>query len=235
MELVGVSHGLTLQELFRWESLAKSLGANPWQVYDTGTPAFDAKINEVTVVSNSHYEFGGYLAGVHRVKTEGPYVILNSTVFQSHSLALWGGILRSPKAILAPIYGDATPSPDTHIAEIPHPYYSSWIFLIRDRQALKAFTDALEHTLCQVSSEPSQAYAAYLDRWLHPRNRFYGWHGPKTLQAIQRKKQTVRWEHLLSAELATLGIESFQARSPWHPMAQIADKFKRHWASFAKF
>jgi len=46
MELVGVSHGLTLQELLRWEALATSLRAEHWHVYDTGIPAFDAKLQK---------------------------------------------------------------------------------------------------------------------------------------------------------------------------------------------
>jgi hypothetical protein len=45
---------------------------------------------------------------------------------------------------------------------------------------------------------------------------------------------TIRWEHHLSAELATLGIASFAELSRWHYVAQLADKIKRHWASFAK-
>lgn len=234
MELVGVSHGVRLLELDRWAALARSIGARHWQVYDTGNPVLDAKTAEVTEVSNSHYEFGGYLAGAQRVKTEGPYVIINSTVFLTRELGLWKRVLNASNVYSSPIYGDATASPDTGISEIPHPYYSSWIFLIRDREALQTFTTALERTLSQVVSEPSAAYNSYLERWLNPRNRFYGWHGPKTPRALQRKKMTIVWEHRLSAELATLDIASFAELSRWHPVAQLADKIKRHWASFAK-
>jgi hypothetical protein len=234
MELVGVSHGLTLEEFSRWEALARTIGARHWQVCDTGSPTKDAKRVEVTEVSNSHYEFGGYVAGVQRVQTEGPYLVVNSTVFLTRALGIWKRVLNASNVYKSPIYGDATPSPDPRIPEIPHPYYSSWIFLIRDREALKTFSTALERSLSQVASEPSPAYAAYLERWLNPRNRFYGWHGPKTPQSLQRKKLTIGWEHRLSAELATLGIASFAELSWWHPVAQLADKIKRHWASFAK-
>jgi len=234
MELVGVSHGLTLQELLRWEALATSLRAKHWRVYDTGIPAFDAKTAEVTEVSNSQYEFGGYLAGCQFVKTEGPYVIVNSTVFQTRALWAWKWILRSSHGLKAPIYGDATPSPDSKIEEIPHPYYTSWIFLVRDREALKAFSDALDRVLGTVTPKPSPAYAAYLQRWLEPRSRLYGWHGTKTSKALARKKQTIQWEHRLSKELVPLGIQSFAKHSPWHAMAQFLDKMHRHWASFAK-
>ena len=234
MELVGVSHGLTLEELIRWESLANSIGATYWHVYNTGSPSNDVKRVEVTEVSNSHYEFGGYLAGLQRVQTEGPFLIVNSTVFLTRALGLWKRVLNASNIYKSPVYGDATPSPDARIPEIPHPYYSSWIFLIRDREALQTFTTALERSLSQVQQEPSPAYKSYLERWLNPRNRFYGWHGPKTPQALQRKKLTIGWEHRLSAELATLGIASFAELSRWHPVAQLADKIKRHWASFAK-
>lgn len=234
MELVGVSHGLTMQELTRWEALARSIGARHWQVYDTGNPALDAKAVEFTEVSNSHYEFGGYLAGLQGVQTDGPYLIVNSTVFLTRALCIWKRVLNASNFYKSSIYGDATPSPDPRIPEIPHPYYSSWIFLIRDRKVLETFTAALERTLSQVAPEPSPAYAAYLERWLNPRNRFYGWHGPKTPESIQRKKMTIRCEHRLSAELATLGIASFAELSRWHYVAQLADKIKRHWASFAK-
>ena len=235
MEIVGVSHGLTLQELMRWEALATSLRAKHWRVYDTGIPAFDAKTSEVSEVSNSHYEFGGYLAGSLGVQSEGPYVIVNSTVFQTRSLWAWKWILRSSNGFKAPIYGDATPSPDPYIEEIPHPYYASWIFLVRDREALKAFSDALDRVLGTVTPKPSPAYAAYLQRWLEPRSRLYGWHGTKTSKALARKKQTIQWEHRLSKELVPLGIQSFSKYSPWHAMAQFLDKIHRHWASFAKY
>jgi hypothetical protein len=235
MELVGVSHGLTLQELIRWEALATSLGAKHWRVYDTGIPAFDAKTSEVSEVSNSHYEFGGYLAGSLGVQSEGPYVIVNSTVFQTRSLWAWKWILRSSNGFKAPIFGDATPSPDPYIEEIPHPYYASWIFLVRDREALKAFSDALVRVLGTVTPKPSPAYAAYLQRWLEPRSRLYGWHGTNTSKALARKKQTIQWEHRLSKELWPLGIQSFAKHSPWHAMAQFLDKIHRHWASFAKY
>jgi hypothetical protein len=235
MELVGVSHGLTLQELIRWEALATSLGAKHWHVCDTGIPTFDAKTSEVSEVSNSHYEFGGYLAGSLGVQSEGPYVIVNSTVFQTRSLWAWKWILRSSNGFKAPIFGDATPSPDPHIEEIPHPYYASWIFLVRDREALKAFSDALDRVLGTVTPLPSPAYAAYLQRWLEPRSRLYGWHGTKTSEALARKKQTIQWEHRLSEELQSLGIQSFSNYSPWHALAQFLDKIKRHWASFAKY
>ena len=234
MELVGVSHGLTLQELTRWEAFARSVRAQHWKVYDTGSPALDAKTEKVTEVSNSNYEFGGYLSGVQRVQTDGPYLIVNSTVFLTRALGIWKRVLNASNAYAFPIYGDATPSPDPRIPEIPHPYYSSWIFLIRDRKALQMFTTALERTLSHVAPEPSPAYAGYLESWLNPRNRFYGWHGPKTPQSVERKKITIGWEHRLSAELATLGIASFAELSRWHPVAQLADKIKRHWASFAK-
>jgi len=234
MELVGVSHGLTLQELSSWEALARSIGARHWQVYDTGSPALDAKTVKVTEVTNSHYEFGGYLSGIQLVQTDGPYLIVNSTVFLTRALGIWKRVLNASNVYKSSIYGDATPSPDPRIPEIPHPYYSSWIFLIRDRKALETFTAALERTLSHVAQEPSPGYDAYLERWLNPRNRFYGWHGPKTPRALQRKKMTIGWEHRLSAELATLGIASFAELSRWHPVAQLADKIKRHWASFAK-
>jgi len=235
MEIVGVSHGLTLQELMRWEALATSLRAKHWRVYDTGIPAFDAKTSEVSEVSNSHYEFGGYLAGCQGVKTEGPYVIVNSTVFQTRALWAWKWIVRTSNGFKAPIYGDATPSPDPRIEEIPQPYYASWIFLVRDREALEAFGHALDRVLGVVTPTPSPSYAAYLQRWLEPRSRFYGWHGTKTPKALARKKQTIQWEHHLSHELAPLGIQSFAEYSPWHAMAQFLDKIHRHWASFAKY
>ena len=235
MELVGVSHGLSLQELGRWEALAASLGAPHWHVYDTGTPDFDAKTIEVTEVSNRHYEFGGYLAGAQNVKTEGPYVIINSTLFQTRSLWAWKRILKASNACKGSLYGDAVPSPDARISEIPNPYYSSWIFLLRDKQVLASFCGALERTLSITPPEPVGAYAAYLQHWLEPRNRFYGWHGTKTPQSRARKKQTIQWEHRLSRELATLGIQSFAAQSRWHPFGQLFDKIIRHWASFVKF
>lgn len=234
MELVGVSHGLTLHQLGRWEELARSIGAFYWNVYDTGTPAFDAKTNEVTEVPNNHYEFGGYLAGAKGVQTEGPFVILNSTVFQTRSFWTWKRILRSQNTFNAALYGDATPSPDVQITEIPNPYFASWVFLVRDKPALHDFVNALERTLSNPSPAPSSPYAAYLQHWLEPRNRFYGWHGIKTPQSRARKKQTIQWEHRLSRELATSGIQSFAKLSPWHAMAQFLDKIHRHWASFAK-
>lgn len=234
MELVGVSHGLTLQQLGRWEELAQSLGANHWHIYDTGEPAFDAKTTNVTMVPNTHFEFGGYLAGAKGVQTEGPYVILNSTVFQTRSLWTWKRILRSKNAYNAALYGDATPSPNAHIREIPDPYFASWVFVIRDKPALQDFAKALEQTLSKPSPAPSPYYAAYLQHWLEPRNRWYGWHGIKTPQSRARKKQTIQWEHRLSMELRALGIQSFGARSPWHAPAQFFDKILRHWASFAK-
>lgn len=235
MELVGVSHGLTLQELGRWEDFATSLRAKHWHVYDTGSPAFDAQTVEVSPVSNSHYEFGAYLAGAQGVKTEGPYVLVNSTVFQTRALWAWKRIVRTSNGFEAPMYGDATPSPDLRIAEIPHPYFASWIFLVRDRKALEAFGHALDRVLSAVTPTPSPAYAGYLQRWLQPRSRFYGWHGTKTPKALARKKQTIQWEHRLSIELAPLGIQSFAKYSPWHAMAQFLDKIHRHWASFVKY
>ena len=234
MELVGVSHGLTLHQLSRWEELANSLGAEHWHIYDTGFPDIDAKTNQVTVVPNNQFEFGGYLAGAQSVQTEGPYVILNSTVFQTRSLWAWKRIIREYPRCVAPLYGDATPSPDTGIVEIPHPYYASWIFLIRDKKILTDFIRVVEQVLNITPLEFSASYESYLNRWLKPSSRLYGWHGVKTPNALARKMQTIKWEHRLSKELDVLGAQSFANLSSWHPTAQLCDKILRHWASFVK-
>ncbi len=153
MELVGVSHGLTLEEFSRWEALARSIGARHWQVCDTGSPTKDAKRVEVTEVSNSHYEFGGYFSGIQRVQTDGPYLIVNSTVFLTRALGIWKRVKCFKR--LQPHLRRRTPvptrDPEIRIPTIPAGFSSS-------RPKRFNVTTALERTTTLPRASP--AYAA---------------------------------------------------------------------------
>ena len=236
MEVIGVSHGLTQSEYRQWQSFAQRVGASNWHILDTGNPAHDAKHDRVHGAENTYYEFGAYAQVAAVVQTQGPYLILNNTLLKTRAVWAWGNRLHAlPQKLTFPIYGDATPSPNSQIPEIPSPYYASWLFLVRDKDSLAGFCAAVQRATQQAITEESPAYKAYLAEWLMPKNRWYGWHGAKTPENLARKGKTIRWEHRLSIELATLNIHSFARLGPWHIAVQTLDKIKRHWASFVKY
>lgn len=234
MELVGVGHGTTDREYLLWKRLAQALSASTWTVLDTGVPAVSEAQPNLVSIANDTFEFGAYQRVREVVKTSGPYLVVNDTLFATHSVWLWKKLLGEAvlKGMPHAMYGDATASPDDKIAEIPHPYYSSWIFLIRDRPHLDLFCQAVATTTGVPLAEPSEGYSRYLDAWLQPKSKWYGWHGKKSEASLQRKRRTIAWEHALSHTLQDHDIVSFSVISSWHRLAQMADKIRRHWASF---
>jgi len=236
MELVGVGHGTTAHDWQKWNQWAKDLDIADWHVLDTSENVEVSAANNLHQIPNTSFEFGAYAAARDYVRGSGPYLLVNDTLFKTHVPTLWRKVLRQAlgKPWTAGIIGDATPSPNTQIPEIPHPYYSSWIFLIKDRGHLDRFCTCVEAAIKQPPSPASPQYTRFLKQWLEPKSKWYGWHGPKDVHSLQRKRQTIAWEHTLSHALAAHGIVSFSVMSAWHLPAQWADKFRRHWASFAK-
>lgn len=236
MELIGVTYSPSLQEYDAWGRLAQDLHLDSWVLLDTGSDAHLGGRDNVQRINNDYFEFGAYHEALQHVRSDGPYLLVNNTVFRTRSVFLWKQVLRGiPTTDLAPFYGDGTPRPRPHLADIPDPYYSSWIFLIRDKEALRVFTDAIAQSLPQCLEERTDSYRAYVNAWLQPKNRLSGWHGPKSKEHLARKEKTIVWEHALSTELVKHGICTFSEVSPWHRWAQVSDKILRHWASFVKY
>lgn len=157
--------------------------------------------------SNEAFEFSAYLQLAQAFTGEGPFVLLNDTLFRNHHGTAWAVLTQ--KCLQSPsdgvIWGDIRIEKGD-IPERPKVFLASWIFVIPNRKQLNVFIQVLQSVLHQ-KHQPSAAYEAYLKAWLQPGPWYKGWHGGNDPQAIARKRAAVQWEHGLSRELRAAGCQ----------------------------
>jgi SAM-dependent methyltransferase len=173
--------------------------------------------------SNEHFEFSAYQQLCEHLPGEGPFVIVNDTLFKNHWKQGWSRLcrlaIRRIPADAHGIWGDIRYD-GNNIPERPDPYLASWIFVIPNRTSLKDFGETLSQICNTQLPEPSPEYTAFLHNWVNPEVWYRGWHGRQPPAAIQRKIRTVRLEHALSRQLVQNGLKI-------HSLGEFAPLFYR--------
>lgn len=200
MHVLGVAYHWTPARQAQWQRWADALGAQLTLLH-----THPDRADQPTYVGNAHFEFGAYAAADRFAAPSGPYVVVNDTLLDRHAHRLWARWLLAASNSLraAGAHCDVYPAPRERPAEIPDPYASSWIFYLPTRADLESFCAAVRATLAQPAAQPSPAYEAFLDRWLNHPLPGVGYQGPRTPSDLDRKRQTILWEHALSRLLAT--------------------------------
>ncbi len=158
---------------------------------------------------NTHFEFSGYRVLCANLSGDGPFVIVNDTLFRNHWTGGWTQLLRIVMRRIDctqdVVYGDIRRDGNS-IPERPDPFLASWIFVLPNRAVLLRFDQILDQ-LCRTDlPEPSPAYAAFLKNWTAAGKRFRGWHGKRDPASVDRKIRAVRFEHALSEALPDAGL-----------------------------
>ena len=161
--------------------------------------------------SNQNFEFSGYIELLNAMNTAGPYVIANDTWFKTHNSVLWNRLLRvflRKKRLFNCIYGDIRTEVSPFL-EKPSPYLSSWIFYIPNRDSLVGFRSCLELAIKDAQlANFTPEYVAYVEDWLQPQNRLYGWHIKSNEKEVkERKRQSIYIEHALNVRLIQAGFQ----------------------------
>lgn len=199
---------------------------------DTKQPHFGEPGN------NRYFEFGGYLDLMERFQTEGPYVLVNDTLFSHHHTGAWmyfidkitDSISKHPKGLC--VFGDIRRD-GGDIPERPDPFLASWLFIIPNRDSLEVLKARLRAVLArQVPVTFSPSYEEFLNSWLKTKSIWTGWQGRATEANVLRKRQCIYWEHALSKELALAGVDLISAGS-FHPMLyaciRVYDRLWNRW------
>jgi len=161
--------------------------------------------------SNQNFEFSGYIELLDAMSTAGPYIIANDTWFKTHNSVLWNRLLRvflRKKQHHNCIYGDIR-TEESCFSEKPSPYLSSWIFYIPNRDCVIRFRRCLEMAIKDAKlANFSSEYVAYVEDWLRPKNRMYGWHiNSHEKEVMERKRLSIYIEHALNVRLINEGFE----------------------------
>ena len=166
---------------------------------------------------NRQFEFGGYLEVMEGFQTEGPYVVVNDTLFDNHHTGAWlylidtiaERILEEPQRLC--VVGDIRRD-GVDIPERPDPFLASWLFIIPNRDSLEVIKACLRAVLArEVPAVFSPSYEAFLNSWLKTKSIWSGWQGRATEANVVRKRHCIYWEHALSKELALAGVDLISA------------------------
>jgi hypothetical protein len=229
---------VTYAEKGQWRAPLQRLRAlfsrsTGWVVNNLREGAIDQEIQG----ENEQFEFGGYLQLCERMEPlEGPYLILNDTLFRTHSLRGWLKLLAQlPQSFRESdrvIYGDIR-FDGTAFRERPNPFLASWVFLIPNRALMCDFRRILQEVLQADFEEISPEYASFLQDWIEPKHRWGGWHG--SAQDRARKRQCILWEHRLSLMLQAEGIE-LRSIGEWdadlYQRLRLMDRLKTRWKAW---
>ncbi len=153
--------------------------------------------------NNGACEFSGYAQALDMMQGDGPYVLVNDTLFRHHWQLSWRIMLQRLLADTwfygqeGKILGDLRRE-SREFLEKPQTYWASWILAMSDRSALQRMRTALERVNREEWSASSPAYNTHIEQWLQRAWWRGGWQGNPTPAAIQRKKISIRREHELS-------------------------------------
>lgn len=194
----------TPQKRMRMERWAKSTGVTKQSIVNNHKPSL-AKDEQLG--SNAAYEFSAYLQLIDSFEGNGPFVLVNDTLFKNHWRWAWGILVKKAAANISGevICGDIRLE-NGDIDERPNVFLASWIFIIPNRSQLTLFKQVLSKVLEEPCSTPSPAYNNYLEAWLQPSRWYKGWHGLVDANAVARKRASIQWEHALSKKLMESGV-----------------------------
>lgn len=178
---------------------------------------------------NSLYDFSGYAIAIKAFKTEGPYLLVNDTLFKHHIPFFWRNIIRRIKHIkldTPSVWGDHRKE-NISFPEKDKLYLASWIFYIPDRASLQLLEQTLETAIQKMNEPVSAAYQQYIDQWLLQPTLFRGWSGNMNEEAYARKNRAIRIEHRWSKELSKAGaLRSFQQVYPLYGLIRLMERLK---------
>jgi hypothetical protein len=212
-------------------ALSKHLGVTDLHILNNDK----ASLQEDEISGNNlFYEFSGYYELCRHFTGEGPFVILNDTLWVNRLVGGWQTLLRSAIRQINGngVWGDLRVEGGV-IPERPNTYLASWIFVIPNREVLSQFAASLSVVMHDAYPPPSPAYKVYLDRWFVPR-WYGGWHGVRSNESLARKLQCIRMEHTLSAVITEKGLRVHalgEKRSLFYALLRLIDRsytfFKR--------
>lgn len=168
---------------------------------------------------NSNYEFSAYQQLCRLLPGEGPFILVNDTLFKNHWEWAWARLCRIALRRLScsemTLWGDVRIE-GGHIPERPNTYLASWIFVVPNRLVFSKLADTLATLCSQELPPPGADYQRYLENWLFPKVWYKGWHGKRSEADNQRKLRSVRLEHALSKQLPTAQIQ-IRSLGHFHP------------------
>jgi hypothetical protein len=162
----------------------------------------EAAIPPETQGHNQLQDLGAYSTLCNQFKGDGPYLIINDTLFSHHFSWAWQlFIKRWLKQQTEPlqsntIWGDIR-KPNNPPKLLPPEYLASWIFIIPNRTALLNFSTQLKLSLENTPLEFDLEYHAYLEKFING-NVFRGWHKIVDENEKTKKKNCYFVEHKLN-------------------------------------
>jgi hypothetical protein len=173
---------------------------------------------------NRHYEFSAYRMACRLLDGEGPFVVVNDTLFHNHWAYSWVHMLRKIRISGPAVVGDIR-TEKISFPEKSKSFLASWVFYMPDRNSLTMFSDALDSAFERASNPVGTDYNEYIDRWLKEKKWYGGWHGSLSNEAYQRKKSVIRLEHALSLELEERQLmKSIALFSPEYKFVRLAER-----------
>lgn len=178
---------------------------------------------------NSFFEFSGYQIAVKSFKTNGPFLIINDTLFKHHLSVGWIWLIN--KAIQSKldsptVWGDPRKEKIT-FPEKENIFLASWIFYIPNRQSLDAFELALDKAIKGIGHPLSDPYQKYIHQWLNEPSLLSGWKGKMDEQTYQRKFISIQLEHALSRALSANGfLRSFGQVTYLYRLIRILERIR---------
>jgi len=184
---------------------ASQIGASEQYIVNNHKPSL---LEDEHLGNNLAFEFSAYLQLIDLCKGEGPFVLVNDTLFKNHWQWAWAILVKNVIRLnqKGVVWGDIRQE-QGDIAERPNVFLASWIFVIPSRYELDRLRKVLVLILDQPLRTPSTAYEAYLSDWLQPKRWYKGWHGQSDEAAMARKRSAIQWEHALSKALLDGGMQ----------------------------
>jgi|GEM_PF-429320 len=152
---------------------------------------------------NQFQDLGAYLTLCQQFKGDGPYLLINDTLFTNHISWAWKYFIKlwlkhnSNLFDANSIWGDIR-TPFNPPQELPPHYLASWIFVIPNKTVLTTFSNQLYIAIHDGSKNPlSGPYQSYLTNFLNG-NVFSGWHKIVDDSEKHAKKECYIVEHRLN-------------------------------------
>ena len=187
-----------------------ALGFRSEKVYFVNNDCYTLDRENEIAGDNRNFEFSGYVKALEQFSGEGPWLLVNDSLWAHHSVSGWKQILQDwlktmqsqkrKSAVVEGIWGDLRH--DGLAIDIKEgSFLASWIFGISGHHA----KSTIHHSLLQVLEEGtvpgSPEYADYFKKWLRLPWWRGGWYGPLDEGALNRKFLCLQWEHRWSRHL----------------------------------
>ena len=161
---------------------------------------------------NQIQDLGAYLSLCQQFKGDGPYLLINDTLFTNHISWAWKYFIKlwlkhnSNQFDANSILGDIR-TPSNPPQELPSHYLASWIFVIPNKTVLTTFSNQLNHAIHNSSKNTlSASYQSYLTNFLNG-DVFRGWHKIVDESKKNQKKECYIVEHQLNRLLLEANVQ----------------------------